>query len=122
MNEFRVRTSPDQLRVGNDIYRKNLINSKRFKMVLSWNVSNYSMANFVMFQRLLEKVRTFKQFNKEDDPYGEHDFGRIEHDGQTFYFKFDYFDGPDLMNGFDKESMTSDRCYRTMTIMEASEY
>ncbi len=38
---------------------------------------------------LYAKVRAFNDFNERNDPYGEHDFGSVEHEGQTVFFKFD---------------------------------
>ena len=43
-------------------------------------------------QALIEKVQIFSKFTEENDPYGEHDFGIIQHEDDTFYWKIDYFD------------------------------
>ena len=40
----------------------------------------------------VEAVRTFDTFNKENDPYGEHDFGILVVDGQKVYWKIDAYD------------------------------
>jgi uncharacterized protein DUF3768 len=37
-------------------------------------------------------VKTFKNFTKASDPYGEHDFGYFQIAGETFYWKIDYYD------------------------------
>ena len=41
---------------------------------------------------ILNKVRTFKDFNKGDDPYGEHDFGAFDFKGKKIFWKIDYYD------------------------------
>jgi Protein of unknown function (DUF3768) len=41
--------------------------------------------------QLLERVRRFDQFSKDNDPYGEHDFGNFQLAGQTYFFKVDYY-------------------------------
>ena len=41
---------------------------------------------------LYSKVRAFEEFTARNDPYGEHDFGSIEHEGQTVFWKFDLYD------------------------------
>lgn len=41
---------------------------------------------------VLTAVRSFNDFNKDNDPYGEHDCAFFEVDGELFYFKFDYYD------------------------------
>ena len=46
----------------------------------------------------LEAVRAFDTFNEENDPYGEHDFGILEVDGQKVYWKIDAYD-PDMRYG-----------------------
>jgi Protein of unknown function (DUF3768) len=35
---------------------------------------------------LLEAVRTFNTFDRENDPHGEHDFGSIGTDGETYFY------------------------------------
>ena len=46
----------------------------------------------------LEVVRAFDTFNEENDPYGEHDFGILDINGQKVYWKIDAYD-PDLRYG-----------------------
>ena len=41
---------------------------------------------------ILNKVRTFKDFNESDDPYGEHDFGAFDFKGKKIFWKIDYYD------------------------------
>jgi Protein of unknown function (DUF3768) len=36
--------------------------------------------------QLLERVRRFRGFTEDNDPYGEHDFGSLELAGQTYFF------------------------------------
>ena len=40
----------------------------------------------------LEAVRGFTTFTEENDPYGEHDFGILEIEGQKVYWKIDAYD------------------------------
>jgi hypothetical protein len=40
----------------------------------------------------LKRVREFERFNKDNDPYGEHDFGAIQVGDVTINFKMDYYD------------------------------
>ncbi|SCW95429.1 DUF3768 domain-containing protein [Ancylobacter rudongensis] len=39
----------------------------------------------------LSHVRRFDKFDEGNDPYGEHDFGAFEIDGQRYHWKIDYF-------------------------------
>jgi len=43
-------------------------------------------------RQILDRVKTFDAFTLDNDPYGEHDFGSFEHDGQRVAFKIDYYD------------------------------
>lgn len=69
---------------------------------------------------LYAKVRAFNEFTERNDPYGEHDFGSIEHEGQTVFWKFDYYDIDLLMHSPDA-SDPAVTC-RVLTIMLAEEY
>ena len=41
---------------------------------------------------LLDEVRWFDRFDSDNDPYGEHDFGSVSWNGQTVFWKIDYYD------------------------------
>ena len=41
---------------------------------------------------LLDLVRWFDAFTPDNDPYGEHDFGSFSYAGETFFWKWDYYD------------------------------
>lgn len=71
-------------------------------------------------QAIVSKVQSFSTFTKDNDPYGEHDFGIIQHEGDTFYWKIDYYDKAMIAgseNPADPEVTT-----RVLTIMHRSEY
>ena len=38
---------------------------------------------------VVEKIKAFDAFDDGNDPWGEHDFVSVEHDGQTFFAKID---------------------------------
>ena len=69
---------------------------------------------------LLLKVRTFDDFNRDNDPHGEHDFVDIEHDGEKYFAKLDYYD-PSMQGGSEDPSDPS-QTIRVLTIMCADEY
>lgn len=70
--------------------------------------------------QVLDAVRSFGKFNEDIDPYGEHDFGRIDFQGSVIFWKFDYYD-PDLqMASLDPGDPTITT--RVLTIMMADEY
>src|SRR5437588_12113022 len=41
---------------------------------------------------VIRRVATFSDFNADNDPHKEHDFGSFELGGRKFFFKLDYFD------------------------------
>ncbi len=67
---------------------------------------------------LIQAVRTFDTFTPDNDPYGEHDFGSIQWQSETTYWKIDYYD-QQLQYGDDP---LSPDCRRVLTVMLASEY
>lgn len=71
-------------------------------------------------QRAFQAVRKFDQFSEDNDPWGEHDYGAVEVDGEKVFWKIDYFD-PTFAQGSANpanEAVT----HRVLTIMLASEY
>jgi hypothetical protein len=69
---------------------------------------------------LLDKVRNFNGFNADNDPHGEHDFVDIEHDGEKYFAKLDYY-AADMQGGSEDPSDPS-KTVRVLTIMRADEY
>lgn len=70
---------------------------------------------------IIEAVMAFDHFTEANDPYGEHDFGRIDIDGVgPIFWKFDYYD-QDLVYGSENPSDLT-RTMRVLTIMLAGEY
>ena len=67
-----------------------------------------------------EKVERFTDFNPDNDPYGEHDFGSFMHEGQKIFWKIDYFDKSLKYGSEHPEDASKTR--RVLTIMLAEEY
>ena len=104
--------SSDKIRKLNDEARKTLSNCR---VMITRGVQDLDNLDEV-----LNAVREFDEFNADNDPYSEHDFGKIEIDGEVIFWKFDYYDlkyiyaSPDAAD----ETVT----IRVLTIMLASEY
>ncbi|MGB4800420.1 MAG: DUF3768 domain-containing protein [Candidatus Saccharimonadales bacterium] len=64
------------------------------------------------------KVRDFSDFNEDNDPYGEHDFGSFTVSGVKIFWKIDYYDV--ALKGW-CDPLSPD-CHRILTIMRADEY
>lgn len=70
--------------------------------------------------RVLELVRTFNNFSEENDPYGEHDFGRIEYKGDKIFWKIDYYDQDGEQGSPDPSD--PEQTTRALTVMFAYEW
>jgi hypothetical protein len=71
---------------------------------------------------LIHAVRTFDDFNEDNDPYDEHDYGSIVINEDTFIWKIDYYDSKYEMGVDESIRNNTDACKRVLTIMYAHEY
>ena len=71
-------------------------------------------------ERIVKTIAVFDDFSHENDPHEEHDFGSFTAEGETLFFKIDYYDKSLEMHSPDP----SDPCVteRVITVMLASEY
>lgn len=67
-----------------------------------------------------EKVETFDAFNEGNNPHGERDFGKIEHNFETILWKIDYYDKS--MTGGSPDPSDPKVTTRVLTIMLKWEY
>lgn len=65
-------------------------------------------------------VQSFDDFTPDNDPYGEHDFWKVVVNGESFFWKVDYYN-QDMTAGSENPA-DPNITQRVMTIMEASEY
>ena len=70
------------------------------------------------FLGLIQAVREYSDFNEDNDPYGEHDFGVLYWYGAKIFWKIDYYD--QMYETW--HSPLSPGCNRVLTIMLAEEY
>ena len=70
--------------------------------------------------RVLLAVQSFSNFTKDNDPHREHDFGNFDIEGETYFWKIDYYD-LDLKYGSESPEDPSVTT-RVLTIMRADEY
>lgn len=103
-----------QIRALNDLFRTTFIGGQ---VMLTPGISE--MKEDVQ-SRVLSAVREFKDFDKDNDPYDEHDFGAVDIDDEKVFWKIDYYDN-DLAGGSENPADPS-VTKRVLTIMQASEY
>lgn len=98
----------------NDAFRANPILGTT---ILTTGIRNNSSEDIA---RIMNHVRNFKDFDEDNNPYGENDFGAFDFKGQKIFWKIDYYDrnfefaSPDAAN----PSITN----RVLTVMYADEY
>jgi hypothetical protein len=114
MNQSEVLKKTDRIRVLNDNFRTTFIGGR---VLTTAGVAELPVD---LKARLLLAVQSFSDFSRDNDPHREHDFGTIDLEGETYFFKIDYY-APDLASGAehpeDPETTT-----RVLTIMRADEY
>ena len=71
-------------------------------------------------RKAVDAVRAFDAFTEANDPWGEHDFGAIEIDGEKVFWKIDAYD-PSLTTGSENPANEA-KTHRVLTIMLAREY
>lgn len=69
---------------------------------------------------ILGKVMEFDQFDEDNDPHGEHDFGSFEHADQRIFWKIDYYDLS--MEWGSEDPSDPAKTTRVLTVMLADEY
>jgi hypothetical protein len=98
----------------NDKFRKGLA-SGRVHMTAGVNAKGH---DFVV--EALIKAFAFDDFNADNDPHGEHDFGSSELKGEKLFWKIDYYD---LKAEFGSEDPADPKkTLRVLTVMLAEEY
>ena len=69
---------------------------------------------------LFDLVQRFNEFCTDNDPHGEHDFGKVEIQGIACFWKIDYYD-KELKYGSENPA-DPNQTTRLLTIMLAEEY
>jgi len=70
--------------------------------------------------RAMGAVIEFDQFDADNDPHGEHDFGAFELEGEKLFWKIDYYDLAMQAHSPDKSDLNVTK--RVLTVMLDSEY
>jgi Protein of unknown function (DUF3768) len=70
--------------------------------------------------RIFKTIAVYDEFCNANDPYEEHDFGALDVDGHTIFFKIDYYDLTLTRHSSDPADSTITQ--RVITIMLAEEY
>jgi Protein of unknown function (DUF3768) len=114
MSNVALRTRSDAIRVLNDNFRSTFVGGR---VVMTQGVSELRLDTKA---RLINAVQSFEQFTTDNDPHREHDFGEIEIDGESYFWKIDYYDFE--MDGGSEDPANPEKTTRVLTIMRADEY
>jgi hypothetical protein len=68
----------------------------------------------------LREIAAIDQFDANNDPHGEHDFGSVVVAGRRLFWKIEYYDRTLTSGAEDPADSTT--CTRVMTVMLAEEY
>jgi hypothetical protein len=109
-----MSTKVDRIRELNDVLRKNLIGGLA---VITPGVAALGAA---AVERIVKTIAAFDDFCHANDPYEEHDFGSFPAEGETLFFKIDYYDRS--LSGHSPDPSDPVVTERVITIMLASEY
>jgi Protein of unknown function (DUF3768) len=104
----------DRIRALNDAFRRSFVGGT---VVVTAGFESLSSDSRRL---ILARTRAFDNFNEDNDPHGEHDFGLIEDGDVRCIWKVDYYDT-------DMELMSPDPAdasvtTRVLTVMLADEY
>src|SRR3954469_4911317 len=106
--------STEKIRALNDAFRTTMTGGK---VLLTAGV-NALTANIKA--EVIHRVATFSEFNEENDPYQEHDFGNFSLVGRKFFWKIDAYDSK--MRFGSEDPSDPSKTTRVLTIMFAEEY
>jgi hypothetical protein len=96
----------------NDAFRTTLTGGR---LILTRGIAGRPDTNAI-----LERVRSFAEFDEDNDPHREHDFGGFEHAGATIFWKIDCYDSS-MING-SEDPADPKLTTRVLTVMLAEEY
>src|SRR5665811_629092 len=108
MTVLDAADSTSKIRELNDNFRTTF-NGGRVMLTAGFNALPETLK-----AQVIERVKTFSEFDAANDPHSEHDFINFEIEGQRFFVKIDYYDRS-LHFGADNPS-DPEQTIRVMTI------
>jgi hypothetical protein len=114
MSQHETHSKADAIRVLNDNFRTTFVGGR---LLTTAGVAELPVD---VKARLLLAVQSFSDFNADNDPHHEHDFGVIELEGDRYFFKLDCY-SLDMQAGSEDPS-DPEQTTRVLTIMRADEY
>lgn len=100
---------------ANDALRGGAIWDENCRMVITQGLG----ADSTMAVKAAVAVSAFNDFNEDNDPHGEHDFGSVDVDGERVFFKICYYADSTCRYGADPHEGP---VFRVITMMLAEEW
>jgi hypothetical protein len=109
-----AQTTADRVRVLNDNFRSTFVGGR---VLMTQGVDALRIDTKA---RVILAVQRFDEFSADNDPHREHDFGSFEVEGETYFWKIDYYALD--MDGGSEDPTDPEKTTRVLTIMRADEY
>jgi hypothetical protein len=113
-NSAATRDIAGRIRVLNDNFRSTFVGGQ---VVMTQGISELPLHSKA---RIILAAQSFDKFTADNDPHREHDFGSFEIEGETYFFKIDYYALD--MDGGSEDPADPAKTTRVLTIMRADEY
>lgn len=120
MQDRSVKTP---LQTMNDLFRQT---------PASWNVMGRALmtaavaelmeSNPEKHMKVMAAVVSYGDFSDDNDPYMEHDYASFTVDGDSFFFKIDYYDVNYEYGCADEDKLNPEKCRRVLTVGFTSDY
>jgi len=107
----------DDINIGNEQTLKIAQKNDDFRKAGRWMVTP-TVLELINVQGLFDLVRDYSDFDEDNDPYGEHDFGSLTWESEKVFWKIDYYD---LGLSHWQDPLSPD-CQRVLTVYLASEH
>jgi Protein of unknown function (DUF3768) len=111
----------DQLRANIFTYQSARSSARWNRVVLTPGIA--ALAEEAKLRPVLEAVKDFNDFSQDNDPYCEHDYGRVEAESlklnEAVMWKIDYYDR--ALESLSENPADALQTRRVLTVMFASE-
>lgn len=109
-----MTNTTDQIRLLNDQFRKDF---SAGHAVITPGIAALGQQAVA---RIVKTIEVYDDFCHANDPHGEHDFGAFDADGNTVFFKIDYYDR--TLSSHSPDPSDPAVTIRVITLMLAEEY